>query len=394
MKKIKIALISHLFPTLLSPQKGKFIQDQLNLLEKSDSFLVDLIVPTPYSTPFTKRFYRNNAKLITDTSSAKKIRYLSFPNQRFPKVIKSSLSKNLLSELVNKKYDLVHIHWLYPDGLLIPKLKEAGFKTILTIHGSDWYSNLEKPKLFGLLRKSLKTTDRILYSGPKLKKDVEHVFPELNDKSDIIYNTVDTNIYKPIDNNGKRFLRQELKWDDSKIHALTVANIRHEKGIDLLLTAINNNKELKNINFHVVGELDDSLYSKKVFNLFQENSYNNIRFHPFVPPLELVKYYQSSDFYVLPSRREGFNVSILEAAACGLPLVCSNAGGNKEVINLGTGFIADPHRASDFAKSIKKMSASFQVFDPKELNKIIENKVGTITFINRLYKNYKSILSS
>ena len=392
MNKIKLAVISHLYPTDLFPTKGKFIQDQFTLLNASDKVEPSLFVPTPYSIPFTKRWEKNNTELIEPSVKKKRVSYLSFPQKRYPSLIRNSISKNILTSLHKQPIDLVHIHWLYPDGLVIPQLKKEGYKTILTIHGSDWYQNLSNPTLFNLLKESLLATDRILYSGPKLKGDIENIFPEINEKSDVIYNTVDTALYKPVAKISQKSLKEKLNWDTSKIHSLTVANIRHEKGIDLLIEAINNNESLKNIAFHIVEELDSSDYSKKVSELIRKNPFKNIHLHPFVPPLDLIEFYQSSDFYILPSRREGFNVSILEAAACGVPIVCSDVGGNRELIELGTGFISNPNHPSSFAKTLEKMSVSYENFDSQKLHNAVEQKVGSISFQNNLLSQYTSLL--
>jgi len=390
---MKIALISHLYPTKLHPYQGKFIQDQFELLNSTSGFDVDLIAPTPHSMPFTNRWKAGHSDLITSHSNGFRINYVSFPRKRFPKVIRHSISKNLVPFLKNQKYELVHIHWAYPDALAIPALKKAGLKTVLTIHGSDWYQTKDIPSLSSLIKASLFDADRILYSGPKLKKDIENVFPELKKKSDIIYNMVDTDSYHPISIDKTARLKEQLKWNPSKVHALTVANIRHEKGIDLLAETITKNKELADIQFHLIGNEEGSDFSAHVIRIIKDNPFQNIELMPAVPPKELINYYQASDFYILPSRREGFNVSILEAVACGLPLVCTDVGGNKEVIDKGTGIMAadlENHNATD----LLKMSENFSGYDSNILNDIIRENYGKSTFINRLVSNYESALSN
>ncbi|MEQ9091548.1 MAG: glycosyltransferase [Balneola sp.] len=390
---MKIALISHLYPTKLFPHQGKFIQDQFELLNEDSGNEVDLIVPTPYTIPFTGRWKASKSELLCYPDQSFRVRYLSFPKRRFPGIIQRSLSKQTLSFLRKKQYDIVHVHWAYPDGLVLPDLKKSGFKTVLTIHGSDWYQTKDTPVLSDLIEESFRASDRVLYSGPKLKQDIEKRFPELRLKSDIIYNMVDTDVYKPASEAEKISLRKKLNWDNSKTHVLTVGSLRSEKGVDMLVDTITGNPALSDICFHIIGNSENTEYSQKVLKGIEENPFNNVELIPAVSPKELIKYYQAADFYILPSRREGFNVSILEAVSCGLPLVCTKVGGNSEVIEKGTGIITESFK-KEGAIMILKMSQTYNDYTPKKLNTLIEDSYGKQAFLKRLNTNYKLVLNS
>ena len=390
---MKIALISHLYPTKLYPYQGKFIKDQYDLLSKDGTDEVELIVPTPYTIPLTNRSKAAGSELLCDSSKSTQVKYLSFPRRRLPKIISNSISKKITSFLKDRNIDLAHVHWAYPDGLIIPELKKNGIKTVLTIHGSDWYQTKDTRVLSELIQESLHEADRILYSGPLLKKDIESRFPELSKKSDIIYNMVDTESYTPLSVDEKKKIRTKLSWDRSKKHALTVANLRHEKGLDLLIKTVSENQDLADIQFHIVGNRENTEYSNSVIKSIEDNPFNNIDLIPAVPPKNLISYYQAADFYILPRRREGFNVSILEASASGLPLVCTDVGGNIEVIKKGAGLITQDME-KEGASDIIKMSETYSEFRPEELNQLIRANYGKSAFLKRLFKNYKLALNS
>lgn len=387
---MKVALISHLYPTKLFPKGGKFIQDHYNLLISSEKYDVDLIIPTPYSIFGTKRFQKNHSPLADDPKKSSRVRYLSFPKRNFPKTVQKSLSKNIIKHLRNNHYDLIHLHWLNPDGLAVPSIKKAGFKTVLTIHGSDWYLCQDKPVLMKTISETFEAVDHVLYSGPKLKNDIENLFPELNNKSDIIYNMVDTDKYKPVNSTKKKELKIELGWDTNKIHSLTIAHLRPEKGIDILIDSIIENEDLKDVQFHIVGGKEETKYSKKILSIIDSNPYNNIILHPPVLPKDLISYYQAAEFYIMPSRREGFNVSILEAASCGLPLICSNVSGAKEVTELGMGLFVSNH--SELTANISNMIINYPLYDPLEQNMLIQANYGKRVFKERLEKIYAQVI--
>ncbi|MGN8224555.1 glycosyltransferase [Gracilimonas sp. BCB1] len=387
---MKIALISHLYPTELHPAHGKFIKDQFELLTNSSEHEAELFVPTPYSIPFTKRNKRNNAPLV-DPDESTRIKYLSFPKKQFPKSIASSLSKNVLHSLQNTSADLVHIHWLYPDGLCIPMLKEAGFKTVLTIHGSDWYQTRNDPVLVELLHEVLQKTDRVLYSGPRLKTDIEGVYPDLAAKSEVIYNMVDEKVYRVPDKEEKKRTVKEVGWDSSKLNTLTVANIREEKGVDLLVEAIRTDPKLKEIDFHVVGATRGDEYSDQFFQSISKIS--NIHYHPPVPPNELLNYYSAADIFVLPSRREGFNVSILEAMSCGLPVACTDVGGNSKLVDESTGVLSLEITPGEISAAISNLLSSLKNYNSSHIHNTIKSRFGRKAFQSRLLSQYEKVLS-
>jgi glycosyltransferase involved in cell wall biosynthesis len=388
---LKIALISHLYPTELHPFHGKFIKDQLELLKSDPNIFIDLFVPTPYAFPFTRRYRKSSSPLI-DKEHASRLNYLSFPKKKFPEIIASSLSKRITRSLKDSAFDVVHVHWLYPDGLCIPALKEEGFKTVLTIHGSDWYQTRNDPTLVSLLKEVLDSTDRILYSGPQLKADVEKVYPGLASKSDVIYNMVNEEVYQVPNRAQKKKSIQLLGWDSSKINALTVANIREEKGVDLLAEAVKSNPELNEIDFHIVGASRGDAFSQQFFETIDKIP--NVFYHPPVPPTKLINFYQAADFFVLPSRREGFNVSILEAMSCGLPVVCTDAGGNKELVENDNGYLAKTNTAKELSIVLKKMRSNYQMFKSADIHHKVKSSFGKSAFFSRLFINLEKPLSN
>lgn len=389
---LKIALISHLFPTELFPFHGKFIKDQLSLLNSDENIEADLVVPTPYSIPFTQRYRKLTSELLADEFQATRIKYLSLPAKRIPRIIQSSLSKAIKQHFQFKKYDLVHIHWLYPDGLAIPQIKKMGFKCVLTIHGSDWYKCRENGGLMEILLKVLTEADRVLYSGPKLKEDIEEVYPWLEQKSDVIYNHVNTESYSLPTLEEVNKAKSYLGWNTKKINALTVANIRHEKGIDLLIDAIQADDEFQEIDFHIVGSIENDDYGQMIKNRIEQDLITNIKIHSPVSPDKLIKFYHAGDFFVLPSRREGFNVSILEALSTGLPVICTPVGGNNEVVDDRAGLTTDKISSYQIQMALKKMKSSYKKYDRQEIRTITKGKYGVNGFLKRLINNYAQVI--
>jgi len=336
---IKIGFISHLYPTKLNPYQGKFIQDLFIRINDIENIQADLIMPTPRSIPCTSRQKINNSEILENDNLSSKVSYISFPKQLFPKIIKLSLSNSLLRFFKNKDYDIIHINWLYPDGLALSKLKKKGYKVILHTHGSDWESNKNKPKMASFFKENFELADRIITVGPDLSESIESKFPFTKDKIETIYNSVDSLIYKVPSKSTKVSSKKNLNWDINKKHALTVANIRSEKGVDTLIKTIKDNKKLKNIQFHIIGKKESNSFSDEIRSLIDDSEFRNIIIHDPVPPKQLLQYYYAADFYISPSRREGFGLALVEACFTGLPFIATPVGIAPRLSEIGCGIL-------------------------------------------------------
>ena len=210
----------------------------------------------------------------------------------------------------------------------------------------------------------------------------------------MVYNFIDSTIYKFSPPDEKQYHKEKLYFDSDKIHALTVASLRHENGIDILINAIKNVNST-NLHFHIVGLIENTEYSNSIFKAVKSSGLDSIvTFHGLKSPLELLEYYSASDFFILPSRREGFNVSILESTATGLPVLCTNVGGNKEVINDKKGVIIKPESVSELSKGIDLITKNLEFFNSKYISDTTISIFSEFEMKKRLENFYDEQISS
>jgi len=140
-----------------------------------------------------------------------------------------------------------------------------------------------------------------------------------------------------------------------------VGRVTPDKGIDCLLDVFEAvQKKQPNVYLLIVGDFDK--LDKKTHRLLESRMVSNpgIRYQSFVE--DIVPCYSAMDFLVLPSKREGFNYALLEAAACGLPAITTRAIGCVDVVVEGqTGLIVEINDRVGLENAVEKLIESFKM---------------------------------
>lgn len=227
--------------------------------------------------------------------------------------------------------DLVHVQWPIPNALGALLLKKIyGIPYINTIHGEEVYLSKRfhtLPILRYLVNNSSKS---ITNSSGTLKICLDS---NLNkERLEVIPFGVDTDFFKPLN----------LDRDENIFQILAVGYLIERKGFEYLIKAM---KEVltkhENVQLKIVGS---GPLETRLNNIITDMDLNeNVEIIKNVSDEELLKLYNLSDLFVLPSvvdsqgNTEGLGVVLLEAMACGLPVIGSDVGGIPDIIqNLET----------------------------------------------------------
>lgn len=109
--------------------------------------------------------------------------------------------------------------------------------------------------------------------------------------------------------------------DESKFVILFLTRIEKYKGIYETLEIF---KKLEgNVELHIAGSGSEL---EKIKSIVADNGIENVKFLGFVSGQEKINAYKQADMYIFPSYSEGMPNSVLEAMACGLPIVCTKVG--------------------------------------------------------------------
>ncbi len=250
-----------------------------------------------------------------------------------------SYCKKLIQE--GKSFDLVHAFFGIPCGYIAMKLqRRRGTPYVVSLRGSDvpFYNNrfywLDKLVFQRISRKVWKKANSVITNSQGLKDLALETSPK--ETISIIYNGIDTEEFKPLQSKKKR----------EKIIIVSTGRLIERKGYKYLIEAV---KGLEGVKVWLVG--DGNL--KEELKEISKGSKSEIRFLGKKSHNELKNYLQKADIFCLPSLNEGMSNSVLEAMACGLPIITTDTGGSKELIN-GNGFIVNKHSSREIYDRINK----------------------------------------
>jgi glycosyltransferase involved in cell wall biosynthesis len=163
---------------------------------------------------------------------------------------------------------------------------------------------------------------------------------------------------------------------DKIFRFISVGRIGLRKGSFYTLKAFDELK-LPNCELLMIGHIEDEFAT--IANQFKNNI--NILFINHVDQKLLTKFYNQSDVFIISSIEDGFAMVILQALACGLPVICTqNSGGSEEIIDGENGFILEPRNI----QILKEKMIFF--LNPENLVNL-KKKVGEIT-LNLSWKKY------
>jgi L-malate glycosyltransferase len=170
-----------------------------------------------------------------------------------------------------------------------------------------------------------------------------------------IPNGVDTNVFRPADAGRRRELRTELGISDADVLIGIVASFTPVKRhVDLLDAFADVKKSHPTARLLLIG--DGPLRSAVELQISQLGLRENVTL--LGARADVDRILPAFDVFVLSSNTEGLSNAILEAQACGLPVVATAVGGNPDLVHAGkTGWLVPPESPADLARALKEALA-------------------------------------
>ncbi len=332
MQKLRVLTFTTLYPNEAMPTFAMFVEQRLRHLVASGEVDARVIAPVPWFPFKGERFgaYGRFARVPGD-----EMRHglpLSHPRYLVVPKIGMTLTPNSLYRAGVREierlrtagfdFDLIDAHYLYPDGVSAAKLaRHFGKPLVLTARGTDVNVIAKMPGPGRMVMDAIDAADAVITVSSALRDALIGLGADPA-RITVIRNGVDTGLFHETDRDETR--RQYGLTG----HVLaSVGNLVSLKGHDLVIRAL---AELPDTSLMIAG--GGSLRAELETLANETGVAGRVRFLGAIPQTELPKIYSAADALVLASSNEGLPNVIMEAIACGTPVVATSVGGIPEII--------------------------------------------------------------
>jgi glycosyltransferase involved in cell wall biosynthesis len=285
-------------------------------------------------------------------------------------------------------FDLIHAHFTYPDGYVAVRLSRIFEVPVIITEHNLWGAWMDHNWI--VRRQTIRAARECMFHvavSTAVRESIVCVTGE-SEKLRIISNAVD----------GSAFTlpKKDIRSRGNQI--IFLGAIRHVKGVDVLLRAVQLlNDAGRDVNLVLVGESYFKDYQREYERMRKMSREmglgNRVSFVGKKLMPELLRYLQESTLLVLPSHAESFGVVLIEALACGTPVVATRCGGPEDIVNDRVGVLVPPANPELLARGIEGVLDRRESFDPEKLRTYALENFGSEVVGRRLSALYEEALA-
>lgn len=350
-----VVVLSSLFPSERQPMAGLFVRERMFRVGRD--LPLSVVAPTPWFPlqGWLRRFrpaFRPGAP-HHERQAGHDVwfpRFFSVPAllKQWDGAFMALCAYPRLKRLQRQgRLDVLDAHFAYPDGYAATRLKRwLGVPVCITLRGTE--SRLAAdPAIRPLLRQALLEADQVLAVSTSLARVAQSLDVPAA-KVRVVGNGVDIDRFQPL---AQDEARRRLGIPPHARVIVTVGGLVERKGFHRVMACL---PELRRRHGEVLylvvgGPSPEGDWTGRLHALRDELGLGEaVRFLGPVAPRELAPVLSAADVFALSTRHEGWANVLLEAMACGLPVVATDVGGNAEVVcrdTLGALVPFDDHNA-------------------------------------------------
>ena len=356
---LRLLTFSTLYPNAARPNHGVFVENRLRHLVNSGLATSTVVAPVPWF-PSTSRWFGDWARHARAPHTEQR-NGLAVLHPRYPVLPRVGMSlapwlifRALLPVVremhAQETFDAIDAHYLYPDGVAAVWLgRRLGLPVVITARGTDVTLIPRYAVPRRLIRGAIRDAAALIAVSRALKAGLVDLGAP-PDKVTVLRNGVDTVLFRPPGDRDAARRAVGL----TRPTLISVGLLIERKGHHHLIEAM---RLLSQFELLVVGEGPEHA---RLAGLIERHGLGDrVRLMGPRPHAELPSLYGAADALVLASSREGWANVLLEAMACGTPVVASNIPGNPEVVrDAAAGVIAATNTPDGFAAAVRKLFAA------------------------------------
>jgi glycosyltransferase involved in cell wall biosynthesis len=375
------------FPNPAEPLRGVFVGEQIRATCADVDWRI--IAPVPWAPSWLARalgkpYVRGDGRF--DGIPVARPRYPVMPKRLLYATVAPAMARSsraAFEEALTEGATFVHAHALYPSAAAARRLAAtAGVPLIVSVHGSDLYTNLERPSWAAEVRAALRSASAIVCVSPSLARDVVALAGADPLRVTVIPNTYDATRFafgerSPVAGRSTRFV--------------SVGRLVPVKGHDVLLRAFGMAVRAGlDANLEIIGDGPERGRLEAI--AAEQGPDGRVQFSGALADDALISALGRADAFVLPSRREGFGVALVEALATGLPALATRSGGPDDIVGSGDGLLVPPEDEAALADGLAALARSLDEYDRPAIAARAAERFSPASVAWRLVSVYHAVL--
>lgn len=254
------------------------------------------------------------------------------------------LFRELRSLIARENITEIHCGRCLPEGWLAFLLsKVSGIPYISYVHGEDVESAATSRELSWMTHRVLRNASFLVANSQNTARLLTDNWQLSDDHVRVLHPGVDASRFVPAARDHE--VRSQLGWDDRTV-ILTVGRLQKRKGHDVMVRALQAiRKDVPDVLYVIVGDGEERSHLHRLVRELELGEH--VRFLGEIDDRTMIRCYQQCQLFALPNRQvgrdiEGFGMVLVEAQACGRPVLAGASGGTAETMNVGTTGIVIP----------------------------------------------------
>lgn len=298
----------------------------------------------------------------------------------------SALTSKMVEVVKYENLDLLHVHYAIPHATVAYMAKKILLRegryipVIVTLHGTDITLVGENPAFKPVVEFAISKSDGVTAVSNFLKEKTLRQF-QVDKDIRVIYNFVDFERFRKI---NKDHFKKAIAPEGERILA-HVSNFRKVKRVEDVIQVFKKVYEKIPSKLLLIGDGPERRHAEDLCRKI--GLCHEVRFLGKQDAVE--ELLAISDLFVIPSENESFGLAALEAMACEVPVLSSNAGGLPEVnIDGETGYVCEIGDVEDMAQKAYSIIADDQVLQTFRKNALKQAERFDIRHILPQYESY------
>jgi glycosyltransferase involved in cell wall biosynthesis len=299
-------------------------------------------------------------------SSQTNINNNRFDNRNFHPVLLSvgvyTISEQMFLPLhiIKDRLDIYHS----PSSLVVPMIHPC--KLVITVHdlmlklNPQFISSVSASIYFNIMNWwALRSADKIITISEFTNNEIISLYPGYKRKITVIHNGV-SDLFMPV-NDAEKIKRIKAGFGIKADYILYLGTYKKHKNLIALVKAYSELPEdIKDGHQLLIIGKRDVRYPEVPDMVRELRLENRVVFRDYIEDSDLPTLYSGADLFVLPSVYEGFGLPVIEAMACGTPVVASRIPVLSEITG-GSALLVDPHNIQEMKDSICKILSDKQL---------------------------------